>query len=352
VSARVTTRTSAFEDAFVCSFADGRYQRVALVHELRAPRVVPFRRRGARWELRFERPEVDRLEYLLELEHRDGRVERVPDPGNPLRAPGPFGERSVVEFPGYEPPQWVADVESAPGELRELPLASRLLRTSVDAILWSAAESDPQAPLPLLLVHDGPEYARYSDLLRLFDHLVAFGEVPSFRAALLPPPLQRNETYSASSRYARVLADEWVPALAKAAPFTNRPIGLGASLGALALVHAHWVRPDLLGGLFLQSGSFFRRRFDAHEARFGRFTRIARFVSTVGGRRHGTEPVPTTFTCGTGEENLANNVFTAFALTKQGWDVRLIQHRDAHNWISWRDALHPHLADLVLRALG
>jgi hypothetical protein len=29
--------------------------------------------------------------------------------------------------------------------------------------------------------------------------------------------------------------------------------------------------------------------------------------------------------------------------------VRTSWSRDAHNWTAWRDALHPHLADLLLR---
>jgi enterochelin esterase-like enzyme len=340
------------ESVAVLSLADRGYRRVELAHELRRPRLVPFRRGGARWELRLERPPVDRLEYLLELEHRHGRVERVPDPGNPLRAPGAFGEKSVLEFPGYEPPAWTRDDESERGELRPLPLASRRLRTTVEAMLWSAAETEPREPLPLLLVHDGPDYARFSDVLRLFDHLVAFAEVPPFRVLLLPPPLDRNESYSASARYARVLAEEWLPALAEAAPSPTRPLGLGASLGALSLLHAHWAAPAAFGGLFLQSGSFFRRRFDAHESHVARFDRITRFVSAVAGSGAGPEPVPVTITCGTGEENLDNNRFLAGALHNRGWDVHLVEHRDAHNWISWRDVLHPHLAELLLRALG
>jgi enterochelin esterase family protein len=342
---------AATEDAALLSFDDGTCTRVELAHELRRPRLVPFVRRGTRWELRLERPPVDRLEYLLELEHRNGRVERVPDPGNPLRAPGAFGERSVLEFPGYEPPAWIADEESETGDLRELQLVSRRLRTSTDALLWSAAETDPAEPLPLLFVHDGPEYARFSSVLRLFDHLVAFAEVPPFRAALVPPPGDRNDSYSASARYARVLAHDWLPALEELAPFTGRPLGLGASLGALSLLHAQWSHPGLFGGLFLQSGSFFRRRFDIHEAMvFGRFGRISRFVSTVAGGSRGPDPIPVTITCGTGEENLDNNRFLAAALDRRGWYPRLVEHRDAHNWISWRDVLHPHLAELLLRA--
>src|SRR5204863_6902768 len=98
-------------------------------------------------------------------------------------------------------------------------------------------------------------------------------EVPPFRAALLPPPLDRNELYSASARYARTLAGEWLTALAATASFASRPVGIGASLGALSLHHAYWSNPSLFAGLFLQSGSFFRRRLDLHELQFGRFAR-------------------------------------------------------------------------------
>jgi enterochelin esterase family protein len=337
------------DGAAVLTLPDRGYRRVALAHELRRPRLLPLRRRGARWELELEQPPVDRLEYLFELEHRDGRIEYVPDPGNPRRAAGAFGDKSVLEFPGYEPPAWVADQVSLHGDLRELPLRSRLLRTTTTAMLWSAAETDADEVLPLLLVHDGPDFARFSDVLRLFDHLVAYAEVPPFRAALVPPPLDRDEMYSASARYARALADEWLPALEAAAPTVSRPVGLGASLGAVSLLHAHWSNPGVFGGLFLQSGSFFRRRFDLHESGFGRFHRVARFVSTIAGRSAGPDLVPVTITCGTGEENLDNNRFLARALDSRGWDVRFVEHRDAHNWISWRDVLHPHLADLLLR---
>jgi enterochelin esterase-like enzyme len=342
----VTPRVSG--DAVVFSVPDpGReLDQVALLHELVRPRRVPFTRNGSVFTLRLERPPVDRIEYLLERTRRTGRVECGPDPANDLLAPGPFGPKSVVEFPGYEPPSWLADDESQPGEVRELKLPSRLLRTTVRALLWSAAETDPAQPLPLLVVHDGPEYAEYCSLPRLLDHLVAFGEIPPLRAALIPPPLDRFESYSASARYGRALTEEWLPAIA---PTRGRPAGLGASLGALALLHAHYARPGAFGGLLLQSGSFFRRRFDSHESGAPRYTRITRFVSRVGGGHGDTVPIPVTITCGTGEENLANNRWLAGTLAAQGWPVQPAEHRDAHNWVSWRDSLHPQLADLILR---
>jgi enterochelin esterase family protein len=347
----VHTPTALDEEAVSFVLPDAGFARVELAHELRRPRLIPFHRRGPDWELRLDHLPVDRLEYLLELEHGDGHVERVLDPTSPLRAPGAFGDKSVVELPRYAAPEWTDDDESPAGDVREVTLASARLRASVDAVVWSAAETDPGAPLPLLLVHDGPEYARFSQLLRLFDHLVAFGEVPPFRAALLPPPLDRNETYSASGRYAQALAGEWLPALRALAPSFSKPVGLGASLGALSLLHAHFEMERLFGGLLLQSGSFFRLRWDSHESGFGRFARVTRFVSSVAGGRREPGRIPVTFTCGTGEENLDNNRFIASTLARQGWDVRLVEHRDAHNWISWRDSLHPHLAELLLRAL-
>jgi enterochelin esterase family protein len=186
--------------------------------------------------------------------------------------------------------------------------------------------------------------------VRLLDHLVDFGEVPELRAALVPPPGDRNETYSASARYANALAAELVPAIVRAAPTDRRPVLVGASLGALAALHAHFRNPGLVAGLFLQSGSFFRRRYDTSELGFARFSRIARFVGHVHGRRGYAPLVPATLTCGTAEENLENNRALAAALERRGWDVHTFWNRDAHNWIGWRDALHPHLAELLLRA--
>jgi enterochelin esterase-like enzyme len=339
------------DDAVVFSVPDDDRDlvRVALVHELVRPRIVPFARTGDRFELRLPRPPVDRLEYVLARELRNGSTDVGLDPANELVAPGPLGAKSVVEFPEYEPPGWVDDTESEPGEIRDLVLPSSLLRTKVTAKLWSAAETDPGQPLPLLVVHDGPEYAEYSSLVRLLDHLVAFGELPPLRAALIPPPLDRFETYSASARYGRALTEEWLPALP---PTTGRPVGLGASLGALALLHAHYARRGCFGGLVLQSGSFFRRRFDSHESDAPRYARITRFVSRVGGGQGDAEPIPVIVTCGTGEENLANNRWLAETLQGRGWPVELVEHPDAHNWVSWRDVLDPHLADLILRALG
>jgi enterochelin esterase family protein len=336
------------DDVVDFTLTDAKLTRVALLHELRRPRRIEFVRVGQTFRLRFPRPAADRFEYLLELTSRGGKTRVAPDPTNSLRAPGPFGDKSVVEFAEYTMPEWLHDGESPLGEVQNLPLRSARLGAVVPALLWSAAETDPREPRPLLVVHDGPEYAQYSSLLRLFDHLVDIGEVPEFRALLLPPGPSRDELYSASMRYANALAAELLPSALLRAPTTTPPVLLGASLGAVAGLHAHFRNPGLLGGLFLQSGSFFLRRFDSHEARFTRFGRITRFVGQVNGRGPAL-PVPTVVTCGTAEENLGNNRALAAALEARSWPVTTFWNRDAHNWVAWRDALHPQLAELMLR---
>ena len=205
----------------------------------------------------------------------------------------------------------------------------------------------------MLIAHDGPEYATLSGLTHFLDVGIADGRLPPMRAALLAPPGDRNETYSASAAYARALAHEVLPALAELAPTPHgrkMRAAMGASLGGLALLHAHRRYPASFGALYLQSGSFFRQRWDKQESGFPRFRRIARFVGQVLSAEEWAHPVQITMTCGTVEENLANNMATRDALVRQGYDVSFVTNRDAHNYTGWRDTFDPHLADLLAKA--
>jgi enterochelin esterase family protein len=310
---------------------DGGYMSVRLHQELERPRSgPPFARADGGWELAYRRQQVDRMEYRLEA---DG--ETFCDPFNPLRAPGAFGEKSVVEFPGYKPPAWLAAPDPEPASA-----------TTAGARVWSPPDTDPREPLPLLVAHDGSEYEQLAQLTRLISHAVATRALPRCRVALLDA-VDRNEDYSASARYAGALAGS-LPRLAPATSYA----GIGASLGALALLHARWRHPGAFQALFLQSGSFFRQRWDKHESHFGRFRRISRFVGSVLQAGLAATPIPITLTCGAPEENLTNNRAVATALRRQGHAVQLHVNRDAHNYVAWRDTLHPHLTDLLARAWG
>ena len=330
---------------------DGALGSVSLIQELQRPRVGPAFERDERdgtWRLTFPRLAVDRMEYKLELEHKNGEREVICDPRNPKRAPGAFGDKSVVEFRQYSAPDWIRESDKE-HETIDLHLGSSVLDADRPVKLWATRGAEETAALPLLVVHDGPEYASLAGLLHFLGVMHERGELCPMRAALLSPT-QRDEDYSASASYARALAHEILPQLQKVAPVPrgrNMRIGMGASLGALAMLHVHRTNPASFGGLFLQSGSFFRRSFDKQEAQFPRFGRINRFVGAVQSTAGWMHPIPVAMTCGTVEENLLNNLAMRDALLVQGYEVRLLENRDAHNWVGWRDTFEPALSDLL-----
>ena len=338
---------------------DDGVRAVHLCQQIARPRVGPSLQRRPRtplWEARVDRPPVDRLEYQYELEYADGTRELTIDPHNHLRAAGPFGDRSVIEFPGYRPPAWLNEGQVSQGRSCSVMFSSDLLGARIKIGLWEAPDLDSEDEVPLLIAHDGLEYDRYSSLLTYVAAMVASGRLAPLRVALLPP-VDRNEHYGASALYARALAREIVPVLDWLAPQPKSHrrrrswrVGAGASLGALAMLHAQRLHPRIFGGLFLQSGSFFQSRSDRQESSFANFDRISAFVSGVIGESSWRHPIPVTMTCGTIEENLANNLAVRDALHRQGYKVCFAEHRDGHNWVSWRDAFDPHLAELLRRA--
>ena len=56
-----------------------------------------------------------------------------------------------------------------------------------------------------------------------------------------------------------------------------------------------------------------------------------------------------TLTCGTAEENHANNRRMRDVLTRVGIETAWGEARDGHTWTCWRDTLDPHLTDLLTK---
>ena len=88
--------------------------------------------------------------------------------------------------------------------------------------------------------------------------------LPPLRAALLGPG-HRDRWYSANARYARALRLAVIPALAGRLATSVR-VGMGASLGGLAMLHTHRRHPDAFDAPFLQSGSFSDRSSTSRSA--------------------------------------------------------------------------------------
>jgi enterochelin esterase-like enzyme len=303
------------------------------------------------WTLQIGRPPVDRIEYLFEIEDHNQRRATINDPANPRRVRGAFGDKSVVEFPGYRPPAWLgADREtgtSVPFEIR----APRL-DDFVSGALWTPAGMPDEAEAPLLVVHDGPEFDALAGFTHYVAAAVAGGLLPPVRVALLGPG-ERNAWYAGNPAYATTLVDAVLPAL----PAAPARIGVGASLGALALLHTQLptqrMRRAPFDALFLQSGSFFTTKLDPQESGFSGFGAVTGFVAAL---HNADEPaggaIPVAMTCGLAEENLANNQAMAATLRRLGHPVEFSAVRDAHNYTAWRDAWHPHLTALISAAVA
>ncbi len=318
---------------------------VRLFQDVRIPADrLNFSYAGDHWKLTIDPPPVSRMEYLLELRHTDGGTENVLDAGNPRRVDGAFGPKSVLEFASYSPPAWITSVAEA-GDNEDLEVPARGLGAAIGVRIWSPAGAPPDEPLPLLVVHDGPEFDSLGSLTRYLSAGVTGEWLPRLRAALLSPG-SRDDWYSANPAYARALRQAVIPAITGRVASKAR-IGMGASLGGLAMLHEHCRYPDSFDALFLQSSSFFSPRYDEHERRFPGYNRIVRFVTGVHRGNLPGRPIPVMLTCGVIEENVANNRLIQQTLQSRGYPASLQEVPDVHNYTAWRDALDPHLTALV-----
>jgi enterochelin esterase-like enzyme len=322
----------------------GRLAGVRLAQEIGIPEPLAFSRSRGVWRLDVAPPDVQRMEYLFQLEDYNGARTTITDPANPCRVTGAFGEKSVLESADYVAPRWLTAARVPSTEVAA-QLDAPDLDASIDIIIWAPDSLGEDEPAPLLIVHDGPEYARLGAFTDYLGSSVAAGSIPALRAALLGPG-DRNAWYSANPAYAGTLTGVALPAIEAIAPSTVR-IGVGASLGALAMLHLHRTAPTRLDGLLLQSGSFFTPELDPQEAGFSGFAAVTEFVAKVHAAAGDARCVPAVLTCGTAEENLANNEAMAASLAGLGYPAQLVRVPDAHNYTAWRDALDPHLTTLI-----
>jgi enterochelin esterase family protein len=305
-----------------------------------------FRWSDGTWSLPMQRPAAWRLEYQL-TQRKGSDYHWTTDPSNPRRVANPFGEKSEIRFPDYREPNWLLTRPAGP--LRSISTKAGRLDQSVPVQLWSPEGLAADTVAPLLLVHDGSDMADRGSLLSWATALSA--SLP-IRVALLDPPHgTRDLWYSANPDYSDHLAEVVLPALTSRV-LTGPVIGLGASLGALAMLALQRRHPGSISALALQSGSFFCADLDAQESGYAYFEQICaavRFISAGPDlAAAGTpRPVPVLITCGTIEENRFNNESMAAALDRQHYPVTMRLVPDAHTMIGWRDSWFPALDELI-----
>jgi len=152
-----------------------------------------------------------------------------------------------------------------------------------------------EQPYPLVLAFDGDEYRDLMPLPRVLDSLHEVGSAPAFIAVLVDDSSSgvRLADLCNAARMPEFLARQLVPWLRKGWNVTRDPhrvIVTGSSAGGLGAAYVAFVRPDLFGNVWSQSGAFWRGAEASNEPPYEWLTaqvmkspaRDVRFILDVG----------------------------------------------------------------------
>ena len=291
------------------------------------------------WYLVLELPEESHLQYKINVVHGEEQ-NWVLDPLNPDRALDPFGANSVVRTRGTERPTWTfPDPDVRAGEIVERTVDSQAFGEPRPVLIYLPARFRTTRRYPLLVVHDGHDYLRYSSLKHVLDNLIDSLEVAPMIVALVDAD-ERLEEYPDHVPHARFLTEELVPQLEREYPLRTEPAArglMGASFGAVASLSCAWRYPGFYSRLLLQSGSFAFTDIGKHH-RGPAFDPVVKFVNAF--RKNPGRPSDKVFiSCGTYESLIYENRSMVPFLQTTGMNVRYVEARDGHNWENWRDRL-------------
>jgi enterochelin esterase-like enzyme len=299
------------------------------------------------WHIIIELPENSRVEYKYELV-RSGHRELVQDPLNPHRAHDPFGSNSVCHSRGYHVPEWTRrDAEAREGALEGFAMESRFLGRVAHVTLYRPARFRRTRRYPLLVVHDGSDFLRYSGMKVVLDNLIHRLEIPDMLVAFSDSS-DRLREYANHEGHGRYLVEELVPKLSQLLPVSEKPAEralMGASFGAVGALATAWRHPGFFGRLLLLSGSFAFTDIGRNHARGPIFDPVVEFVNTY--RSDPTAVSERLFVgCGIYEPLIYENRSLVPLLQSTGMELRYVEARDGHNWENWRDRLREGLSYL------
>jgi enterochelin esterase family protein len=193
---------------------------------------------------------------------------------------------------------------------------------------------------PLLIVHDGGDFLRFSSARAVLDNLIHRGEVAPTVVAFLHPK-ERLTEYTDSPEHAAFLHDELLPVLESTLPVgrdrADRCV-LGSSFGAVATLAAAARFPDAYGSLILLSGSFVFSDGSGHHGGGPAFDPVVAFVDRFRAwPRRVADRVY--LSCGIYEPLITRNRDMRHVLGSTGTRLSYGEALDGHTWENWRDRL-------------
>ena len=204
-------------------------------------------------------PRSERRDALVAVSQTDP-LNRKLWPADP--ALGRFDRYSVVELEGAPPLRFAEPRPDAPrGATQPFDLTSAALAQRYSAVLYRPPGPPSAAPLPLLIVFDADRYLERIEATTILDNMIAQGAIPPVAAVFVANPSAetRASHLACNPKFSDFLADELIPAVRSRLPVTREAaqvIAAGASYGGLAAACAALHRPDAVGAVLSQSGSF------------------------------------------------------------------------------------------------
>jgi enterochelin esterase-like enzyme len=324
----------------------GEAQTVQLVHWIHGlESAQPFQRLPGTdlWYFCMDLPRKSRVEYKLAISRGPHR-QLIRDPLNPAFARDPFGANSVVHSAGYDAPDWIGeDSEARRGELRPMRITGQSLGER-EVQVYLPARFRTTRRYPLLIAHDGRDYAEFASLKTVLDNLIHRLELPPL-IAVLTNAGDRMREYAADPRHSDFLVNDVIPQLEAAYPLVRDPAArglLGASFGAVASLSTAWRHPGQFGRLMLQSGSFAFTDIGKHDMG-AIWDPVVEFVNEFR-RRPGKPSDRVYLSCGVYEGLIYFNRSLVPLLQDTGMEVRFREANDGHNWENWRDRLREGLS--------
>ena len=291
------------------------------------------------WALTMDLPDGSRFEYKFEVVAHGVR-QLLLDEFNDVLAHDPFGANSVCQGYGYERPDWsFEDPESRKGEIENHVLRSNAFEENREIQVYLPARYRKTRTYPLLVVHDGLDFLRFADLKAVLDNLIHRQEVPAMIVAMTSSADRLGE-YTCNERHAQFLGEDLVQYMESNFPLFGTPTTrgmMGASLGAVASLHAAARYPDTFGRLLLQSGTFAFTDL-GHHNKGPALDPVVKFIN--GYRESPTRVAERIYmSCGVYESLIYENRTLLPVLQSQDMLVNYEEARDAHNWENWRDRL-------------
>ena len=296
------------------------------------------------WSLVMDIPPMSRIEYKIEMIHQ-GNHRWIQDPLNHNLAFDPFGANSVIHGEGYKTPEWSEyKPESRRGLLREFKIQSKHFGDERYFSVYLPARYKSTRRYPLLIVHDGGDYIKFSNMKCILDNLIYRHEIQPL-IVVFTYPKDRIIEYANDTRHQDYLAEEIVPFMYENFPVydQHKRIGLmGASFGAIASLSTAWRHSDLFENLLLQSGSFAFTDI-GHHTRTSAFDPVVEFMNQF--RKNPKNPCLNMYqSCGMYETLIYENRSMLPFFQNHGIKVKYREARDGHNWINWRDRMREGLA--------